>query len=132
MTEIDQPPDVPHGATRLETHPLLGSLPPASPIAFTVDGRPLSGRLGEPILAALLAGGLRTCRTMPLDGGARGGYCLVGRCPDCLMQVDGELNVRTCLTPLREGMRVVTQHGLGTWETPSDEPPDPASDGGAA
>jgi hypothetical protein len=30
------------------------------------------------------------------------------------MVVDGEANVRTCVTPLREGMRVETQIGAGT------------------
>lgn len=119
MTDTPGPaaPSPPHGARRLDQHPLLGPLPPADEIAFTLDGRTLSGRAGEPILAALLAAGIRVCRTMPRSGEARGGYCLVGRCADCLMQVDGEVNVRTCLTPLRAGMRVATQHGLGTWET---------------
>jgi hypothetical protein len=105
-----------HGSRRLETHPLLGPLPPAATVAFTVDGRALTGRIGEPILAALLAAGVRVCRMMPQTGEARGGYCFVGRCADCLMQVDGEPNVRTCVTPLNAGMRVETQHGLGRWE----------------
>jgi hypothetical protein len=64
-------------------------------------------------LAALLAAGIRVCRTMPHGDEARGGYCLVGRCADCLMEVDGELNVLTCVTPLRDGMRVAIQRGLG-------------------
>jgi hypothetical protein len=108
-----------HGARRLLAHPLLGPLPPAAEVDFTLDGRPLSGRAGEPVLAALLAAGVRVCRTMPRSGEARGGYCLIGRCADCLMQVDGEPNVRTCLTPLRAGLRVVTQRGLGAWEMPA-------------
>lgn len=104
-----------HGARRLLDHPLLGPLPPGEEAGFTFDGRSLTGRAGEPILAALLAAGVRVCRTMPHSGEARGGYCLVGRCTDCLMQVDGEPNVRTCLAPLRAGSRVATQHGLGAW-----------------
>ena len=114
-------PSPPHGARRLDHHPLLGPLPPADDVAFTLDGRPLSGRAGEPILAALLAAGVRVCRTMPRTGEARGGYCLVGRCTDCLMQVNAEPNVRTCLRPLRAGMRIATQHGSGAWEAPDDE-----------
>jgi hypothetical protein len=31
------------------------------------------------------------------------------------MTVDGELNVRACVTPVRDGMVVTTQHGLGAW-----------------
>jgi hypothetical protein len=122
MTDVPGPaaPSPPHGARRLNHHPLLGTLPQADEVAFTLDGRHVSGRAGEPILAALLASGVRVCRTMPRSGEARGGYCLVGRCTDCLMQVDGEPNVRTCLTPLRAGIRVATLHGFGTWETPDD------------
>jgi hypothetical protein len=108
------PPAPPHGSRRLDTHPLLGRRPPAEEVAFAFDGRPLTGRAGEPILAALLAAGVRVCRTMPGSGEARGGFCLVGRCPDCLMVIDGEPNVRTCVTPLRAGMQVATQIGLGT------------------
>ena len=36
----------------------------------------------------------------------------MGRCTDCMMIVDGEPNVRTCITPVRDGMRVQVQHGL--------------------
>jgi hypothetical protein len=133
MTAHPEPPEPPHGARRLTSHPVLGELPPAPEATCLVDGRPLAGRAGEPILAALLAAGLRVCRTMPLGGEVRGGYCLVGRCADCLIRVDGEPNVRACVTPLRDGMRIATQRGLGTWhEAASDTPAAPTGDGGAA
>ncbi len=82
-------------------------------------------RPGEPVAVALLAAGVRIFRTMPHTGEARGCYCMVGRCTDCLMVVDGQPNVRTCVTLAEPGMRVQTQHGLGTatWET--DPLPDP-------
>ena len=32
------------------------------------------------------------------------------------MTVNGDPNVRTCVTPVEEGMIVETQNGLGTWE----------------
>jgi aerobic-type carbon monoxide dehydrogenase small subunit (CoxS/CutS family) len=88
-------------------------MPPAASVAFTFDGTPIEGREGEPIAAALLAAGFRVLRTMPRFGDARGGYCMVGRCADCLMVVDGTPNVRACLTPVAEGLDVRTQHGLG-------------------
>jgi hypothetical protein len=109
-------------ARRIETHPILGPLPEAATVRVILDGRPLAARAGEPIAAALLAAGVRVFRTMPVAGEARGGYCLVGRCADCLMTVDGELNVRTCLTPVRDGMRIVTQHGLGEWDAAGAAP----------
>jgi hypothetical protein len=32
------------------------------------------------------------------------------------MQIDGIPGVRACLTPVRAGMRVETQQGIGTWD----------------
>ena len=113
-------PNLPHrsprsseGAKRVRVHPVLGPLPPAPEAIFTFDGRPILARRGEPIAAALLAAGVRVFRTMPGTGEPRGGYCLVGRCTDCLVVVDGRPNVRACVTPVRAGMRVATQLGLG-------------------
>jgi hypothetical protein len=70
MTQPEQPDVVAPGAGRLASHPLLGPRPSAPLVSFTVDGRSLTGRRGEPILAALLANGLRVCRTMPQGGEA--------------------------------------------------------------
>jgi predicted molibdopterin-dependent oxidoreductase YjgC len=82
----------------------------------TVDGQPLCGVAGEPLAALLLAHGIGVMRQMPASGAPRGLFCGVGRCADCLMTVDGELNVRVCVTAARDGMQVHTQHGLGAWE----------------
>jgi predicted molibdopterin-dependent oxidoreductase YjgC len=103
-------------SSRIPDHPTLGPLPAANMVKITVDGRTVAARDGEPIAAALIAAGVRVFRTMPRTGEARGGYCLVGRCSDCLMQVDGEFNVRVCVTATRNGMRVKTQHGLGEFD----------------
>src|SRR5262249_39050011 len=40
----------------------------------------------------------------------RGLLCVAGRCPNCLMQVDGCPNVRTCIEPARPGLVVRGQH----------------------
>jgi len=84
-------------------------------VSLTVDGFEIVGRPGEPIAAALLANGIRRFRTMPKSGNTRGGFCFAGRCSDCQMIVDGVPNVMACVTPVREGMRVETQHGVGVW-----------------
>ena len=70
---------------------------------------------GEPIAAALLAGGIRVFRHTHKKGEPRGVFCGIGRCTDCMMTVDGVPNVRTCVTPAREGMVIETQRGLGRW-----------------
>lgn len=80
-------------------------------IRFTFDGRPLSARGGDTVAAALLANGIVACRETPVSGAQRGPYCLMGVCFDCLVVIDGVGNRQACLTPLREGMAVETQHG---------------------
>ncbi|MGH2531999.1 MAG: (2Fe-2S)-binding protein [Thermomicrobiales bacterium] len=100
---------------RVRAHAVLGDLSDAELVTIFHDGRPITARAGEPIVAALLAAGVRFFRTAPGSGEPRGGYCMVGRCADCLMTVDGALNIRACIMPVRQGMRVKTQRGLGSW-----------------
>lgn len=113
-----------HGVRRIVDHPMLGTLPDAATVRFTFDGAPIEAREGEPIAAALLAAGVRLLRTMPRYGGPRGGYCMIGRCADCAVVVDGVPNVPACVTPVRNGMSVARQRGLGdgVWEVPEPTP----------
>ena len=104
------------GSRRLGEHPLLGGVALAPVVRVTVDGRELHGVAGEPLAALLLAHGIVKLRTMPGSAAPRGLFCGVGRCADCLMTVDGVLNVRACVTPVRADMQVETQHGLGVWK----------------
>jgi len=101
---------------RIVVHPHLGPLPAAEQVEITVDGEPLDARAGEPVAAALLAHGRRICRTTVRTGEPRGVFCAVGLCGDCAMQIDGIPGVRACVTPVRAGMRVETQHSLGVWD----------------
>ena len=101
------------GAARITAHPILGELPPVPLVEFTFDGDVVAGQEGEPIAAALFAAGYRVLRTTPRFGDARGGYCMIGRCTDCLVVVDGNTNVPACLTPVAAGLAVQTQRGLG-------------------
>jgi 2Fe-2S iron-sulfur cluster binding domain len=100
-------------AVRIDDHPVLDPLPDAPLVTFTFDGRSIEGRLGEPVVVALLAAGVRVLRTMPRYGDARGGYCMVGRCADCMVVVDSVPGVRACVTPVTAGLDVRTQRGLG-------------------
>jgi hypothetical protein len=101
------------GASRILDHPVLGHLADAPNVTFTFDGIEVLARLGEPIASALLAAGFRVLRTMPGSDEPRGGYCIVGRCSDCQMVVDGVAGVPSCVTPVRSGMAVQTQLGVG-------------------
>ncbi len=101
---------------RIVAHPHLGPLPAAEHVQITVDGESLDALIGEPVAATLLAHGRRICRTTVRAGEPRGVFCAIGLCGDCAMQIDGIPGVRACVTPVRAGMRVETQHGLGVWE----------------
>lgn len=85
--------------------------PGAETIHFTLDGAPLTARLGDSVAAAMLAHGIAACRTTPARGTARGPYCLMGVCFECLVVIDGVGNRQGCLMPVAQGMRVETQRG---------------------
>ncbi|MBM4050699.1 MAG: (2Fe-2S)-binding protein [Planctomycetes bacterium] len=80
-----------------------------------VDGKTLRVREGLPIAAELLAHGIKIHRYTTRFKEPRGIFCAVGRCTDCVMTVDGVPNVRTCITPVKQGMTIETQRGLGEW-----------------
>lgn len=103
------------GPNRISDHPLLGAMPEGEVVTVRVDGREMKGIAGEPVAAMLLAHGIRVFRTMPGSNAPRGLFTGVGRSADELMTVDGELNVQVTVTPLRDGMEITTQHGLGQW-----------------
>jgi predicted molibdopterin-dependent oxidoreductase YjgC len=98
---------------RIKEHPILGCDARVCNACIYVDGRPLPAIEGEPIAAALLAAGIRQFRTTPKYGAPRGLFCAIGRCTDCIMTVDGRPNVRTCVTPVKDGMCIETQKGHG-------------------
>ena len=97
---------------RVTEHPTLGTYQKGRKVQFTFDGKSMEGYEGEPIAAALRAAGVTTHRYTTKKHEPRGIFCAIGRCTDCVMIVDGRPNIRTCITPLREGMRIQTQYGI--------------------
>lgn len=97
---------------RIQEHPILGTFEKGTVVSFTLDGNEMSGYEGEPIAAALRAAGVMTHRHTMKKDMPRGIFCAIGRCTDCVMIVDGKPNIRTCITPLEEGMKVQTQYGI--------------------
>ncbi|MCS7233758.1 MAG: (2Fe-2S)-binding protein [Synergistetes bacterium] len=93
-------------------HPIL-SFKHGRKVKFYVDGRECEGYEGEPIAAALHANGIKVYRRSVKLGRPRGFFCAVGKCSSCFMVVNGVPNVRVCITPLKEGMRIQTQTGKG-------------------
>ena len=101
---------------RIANHPILGALAEVELVKITVDGKELEARAGEPIAAALLAAGIKQFRKTTKNHEPRGIFCGIGQCTDCVMEVNGKANIRTCVTLVEEGMIVRTQDGLGKWE----------------
>lgn len=99
-------------AVRIERHPILKSFPKGEPVKFEYDGQMLEGYEGEPIAIALKANGIMIHRYTSRNHSPRGMFCAIGRCTDCVMVVDGRPNVRTCVTPLKAGMKIETQYGV--------------------
>lgn len=101
---------------RVESHPVLGDLEEVPMVTITVDGKELKARQGEMILSALLANGIIVNRYTRKRHEPRGLFCGIGQCTDCMMTVNGIPNVRTCITPVEDGMRIEVQNGLGKME----------------
>lgn len=97
---------------RIENHPVL-DFKKGKKVTFLYEGKELSGFEGEPIAAALHAAGIKMLRRSPHKNRARGFFCAIGRCASCIMEVDGQVNTMTCITPLKEGMNVKMQKGHG-------------------
>ncbi len=98
---------------RVENHVVLDVKDNAEMVEITVDGKKVMAKEGEPILAALLAKGIIVNRYTLKRKEPRGLFCGIGQCTDCAMVVNGTPNVRTCITPIKKGMIIETQNGLG-------------------
>jgi len=85
-------------------------LRPGEPISFTFESGRRSGLGGDTIASALAADGVDVLSRSFKYHRPRGVLCAAGRCPNCLVEVDGQPNVRACVTPIRDGMRVRSQN----------------------
>ncbi|MGD9764820.1 MAG: 2Fe-2S iron-sulfur cluster-binding protein [Candidatus Binatia bacterium] len=82
----------------------------AERLTFSFAGKQMTARAGDTIGAALYAAGVRIFSRSFKYHRPRGALCFSGKCPNCLMNVDGTPNVRTCVEPVRPGMRVRPQN----------------------
>lgn len=101
---------------RITNHPILEDIENRKKVKIIFDGKKIDALEGEPIAAALFASGIKVFRKTPKYKEPRGIYCNRGRCTDCIMRVDGKPNVRTCITMVKEGMKIESLKGLEKWE----------------
>ena len=81
------------------------------------DGRHLSALEGETISATLHANGIKSFRTTSTKH-ARGLYCGMGACFDCIVTVDGRMGIRACIEKVRNGQVVRSDAPQGTTADP--------------
>jgi predicted molibdopterin-dependent oxidoreductase YjgC len=79
-------------------------------IGFTLDGVACEGRAGDTVLTAILCHAERL-RSSDFSDEPRAGFCQMGACQDCWVQLEGGERLRACATPLAAGMRIVTARG---------------------
>ena len=87
-----------------------------SVLHFTFDGQSFSAYEGDTIASALATAGITTFSRSFKYHRRRGLLCVAGRCPNCLVQVDDQPNVRACVTPVTAGMKVVSQNAWPSLE----------------
>ena len=94
----------------LMEHPVLGPRS-GQRVSFTFDGRRFESMTGETVAFALWAAGVRVLGYDERHDHPRGVSCGIGHCYNCRVTIDGVPDVRSCITPVREGMQVVSQSG---------------------
>ena len=77
---------------------------------FTFDGVKHHAHPGDTIGSALAAAGVKTLSRSFKYHRPRGLLCCAGHCPNCLVQIGGEPNVRACRRPVEPGMEVRSQN----------------------
>jgi sarcosine oxidase subunit alpha len=110
------PTDNTDPGSRLPAHPSQSHGLSRRAITFEFEGQSIPAYEGDTVAAALFAAGRRIFTRSFKYHRPRGLLCCAGRCPNCMMNVDGAPNVRTCVTPVREGMRVRHQNAWPSLE----------------
>ena len=94
----------------------------ATPVEVEFEGLAIPAREGDSVAAALLSADQLIFRETPISGAARGAFCMMGVCFDCLVEIDGVANVQACMTEVRAGMRIRRQRGAHDIHAQDPEP----------
>lgn len=96
---------------RIKKHPILAEDKIPSSIQFTFNTKKLNAKPGEMISSALFAHGIHIFGHHAKDNSPQGMFCANGQCSQCLVLADG-IPVKSCITPVEEGMEVRSMNGL--------------------
>lgn len=94
-----------HVVARIWDHPVLGRFERKA-VNIYFDGKRIRAYEGDSIAAALWAHGIKVFGLTQKYREPRSIFCVIGLCTSCTMTVDGIPNTRTCIIPVRDGMRV--------------------------
>ena len=73
-------------------------------MSLAFEGQQIEVRPGDSVAAAVFRSGVRTFSRSFKYHRRRGLYCMSGDCANCLLEVDGESDVRSCLCAAKDGM----------------------------
>lgn len=99
--------------TRIKKHPILSIDKTSASVTFTFNGKKLTAKPREMISSALFAHGIHIFGHHKKDNSPQGMFCANGQCSQCLVIADG-IPVKSCITPVKEGMEVRSLDGLPT------------------
>jgi len=87
-------------------------------LSFSYDGKLVRAYQGDTIASALYAAGRRIFSRSFKYHRPRGLLCVNGKCPNCMVNLDGVPNVRSCTIPVSNGMDVRHQNA---WPSPDHD-----------
>ena len=95
----------PHSHASDVTHPRrIFRRPDAVRITFMLDGDTVSAFEGETLLAVLMNERGWILRRTECQDTARGMFCGMGVCMDCLLHIEGKGIVRACMVNVQQGL----------------------------
>ena len=77
-------------------------------VSFTFEGRTMQARVGDSVAVALIRNGVEILSHSVKYSRPRGLFCARGRCVTCLLEINREPGIKSCITPVEAGMNVPT------------------------
>ncbi|MEA2071476.1 MAG: FAD-dependent oxidoreductase [Asgard group archaeon] len=102
---------------QIQKHPIL-PIERTKKVTFTFNGKKLHGFKGMAVSSALFLNGIKIFGHHFNDGSPQGIFCANGQCAQCMVIIDGK-PVKSCMTPLEEGMTIESCEGNP--ELPADD-----------
>ncbi|HWQ82227.1 MAG TPA: FAD-dependent oxidoreductase [Ignavibacteria bacterium] len=92
---------------RIDKHPVLNTTQDRKKVNFKFNGETQRGYENEPVSSALIANGVREFSVHQVEDAPQGIFCANGQCSHCTLIIDGK-PLKSCITPLKEGMEIRT------------------------